>query len=80
MNVANLGWLTQGLIRYGVAAKHITIKGKDSMTLSITVADEDVPSLRKMTDEFRLEVRMTIDQFLPNDEYRFQLTIPGVPQ
>lgn len=75
MNLEDLTFMTQALQRNGVKAHGITIKGKESKTLSFTAEDIYAGDVRVMCDRHGFDVHLSMDQFLPPYQLRFQLSI-----
>lgn len=76
MNMRDLGWLTQLFERHGLSADGITIKGKESTTLSFTAPRADYTVIAEMCEEHNLTFHTSADEFIARHLDRYQVHLP----
>lgn len=77
MNLIGLKTFCRVADRHDLVAVDITIKGKDSMTISFTAARSDYSLIAEMCEESEWTFHTSMDTFIARDTDRYQIHLDG---
>ena len=73
MHINTLAYVANQLIRYGISAQQITIKGKDSMTLSFTAPRREYEAIARLCEDSGYTFHTSADEFIARSLDRYQI-------